>query len=255
MFRNALLRYFPLFVFLSLLLTGCTGGSPSGQQPITIAGASNLRFALDEISADFTRKTGIPAETVYASSGKLTAQIKAGAPYDVFLSADDRYPAALAAAGLTDGPARAYARGPLALWTTTSNIPLDPDSLQLARITKIAVPNPATAPYGRAAISFLKDRGLFDQLATKLVYGESVGQANQFVYTGAAEIGFSALATVSPGEKMLKFKVLEDHPPVLQSGVTLASSRQPEAAKAFLDYLLSPPAGQTLQKFGYFTAE
>ncbi len=253
--RSALLRYFAFLFPLILLVTGCTGDSPGGQRPITIAGASNLRFALDEISADFTRQTGIPTETVYASSGKLTAQIKAGAPYDVFLSADDRYPAALAAAGLTDGPARAYARGPLALWTATSNIPLDPDSLQLARITKIAIPNPATAPYGRAAINFLKKRGLYDQLNGKLVYGESVGQANQFVYSGAAEIGFSALASIQSGEKFLRFKVLEDQPPVLQSGVVLNTSTQPDAAVAFLNYLRSPSGQAIFQKFGYFTAE
>lgn len=240
---------------LSVLLLSCSSSTENEGPPLTIAGASNLRFALEEITKDFTAQTGTPTELIFASSGKLTAQITAGAPYDVFLSADEQYPAALRAQNLTLGQPKVYAFGPLAIWTTTSGIPLAPDSLLLDRVRKIAIPNPATAPYGQAAVSFLKNAGLYERLAHKLVFGESVGQANQFVYTGTAEVGLTAAATVTAGEKTLRFKLLQAHPPVRQSGVILSRSQQPGAAGAFLAYLLSPPAQQTLQKFGYFTAE
>lgn len=252
---QALHKGWLLLLCALLLFFGCSDQQAPKGPSLTIAGAANLRFALEELTNDFTATTGIPTEVVLASSGKLTAQIKAGAPYDIFLSADEQYPAALTAAGLTKGQPQVYALGPLALWTTTNDIPLDADSLMSARIVKIAIPNPTTAPYGKAAMAFLANRGLDSLVADKLVFGESVGQANQFVYSGAAELGFTAAATVTINEKKLKSIVLEDHPPVIQSSVVLSSSTQLAAATAFSKYLRSDPAQQTLQKFGYFAAE
>lgn len=244
-----------IFIFGVLVTTGCSDQPAKNNPSLRIAGAANLRFALEELAAGFTLAHGTPTEIILASSGKLTAQIKAGAPFDVFLSADERYPAALAAAGLTQGRPKIYARGPLAIWTTTSNIPLSPDSLTSHRISKVAIPNPATAPYGRAAMNFLQQEGLDGLLTDKLVLGESVGQANQFVYSRAAEIGITAAASVVTRQGSQEFRILKDFPPVVQSGVILSSSQLPEAADAFLNYVLSPKGQQTLEKFGYFTAE
>jgi len=240
---------------ITLLVFSSCGDIAREQHPLTIAGAANLRHALEEVTQQFTAQTGITTNITLASSGKLTAQIKAGAPYDVFLSADQQYPAELAAAGLTKGTPKTYAFGPLALWTTTSNIPLLADSLDLPRIKKIALPNPATAPYGRAAMAFLKQQGLDGILANKLVFGESVGQANQFVYSGVAEVGITALASVTVSDKWHKYALLADHPPVEQTGVIIKASSQREAADSFLEYLLSPAGQSILKKFGYFTAE
>ena len=255
MFRHPSRWSFTYFLPFALLLFSSCGQVTPDQQPLTIAGAANLRHALEEVTQQFTAQTGVSTNITLASSGKLTAQIKAGAPYDVFLSADQQYPAALAAAGLTQGAPKTYAFGPLALWTTTADIPLLADSLNLTRIKKIALPNPATAPYGRAAMAFLKQQGLDSLLANKLVFGESVGQANQFVYSGVAEVGITALASVTVSDKWHQFALLADHPPVKQTGVVIKASPQPEAAESFLEFLLSPAGQSILKKFGYFAAE
>lgn len=240
------------FSFILLLLfTSCGNNEP---RPLSIAGAANLRLALEELSKDFTARTGTPTQLIFASSGKLTAQIKAGAPYDVFLSADERYPADLAAAGLTVAEPITYAHGQLALWTTATNIPLNPDSLLLPRIRRIAIANPVTAPYGQAALDLLQQWGLDETLRDKLVYGESVGQTNQFVYSGSADIGISALSTVITGEQFLKYTSL-DGPLVQQAAVALSASPRQRESIAFMDYLQSLAAATILQKYGYLVPE
>lgn len=240
------------FSFILLLLfTSCGDNEP---RPLIIAGAANLRFALEELTSGYTAQTGIATETIFASSGKLTAQIKAGAPYDVFLSADERYPAELATAGLTVDEPIIYAYGQLAVWTTRADVPLHLDSLTGSRISRIAVANPVTAPYGRAVLELLRQRGLDKMLKDKLVFGESIGQVNQFVYSGSADVGMTALSTVITGERFSKYIVL-DGPLVQQAAVALSGSSRQRESMAFMEYLQSPAAASILQKYGYLVPE
>ncbi|MEM6770828.1 MAG: molybdate ABC transporter substrate-binding protein, partial [Bacteroidota bacterium] len=175
-----------LIILLSLVLYACNGSRSNeadGPPPLTIACASNLRSAVEEIAATFEAHTQVSTQVIYSSSGKLTAQITAGAPYDVFLSADPHYLEVLEKAGLTSSSPEVFAKAVLTIWSATNSISPLPDSLTSHRLRKIAVPNPATAPFGRSAMEYLKHRGLDSLLAEKLVFGESVSQTDQFVYS------------------------------------------------------------------------
>lgn len=238
-----------LSIILACLFVSC--GSDQSR-PLTVAAAASLRPALTELSAEFTETTGIPVSLIFSSSGKLTAQIKAGAPYDIFLSADESYPATLRTAGLTSGQPVTYARGPLVLFTTMEGVATDPDSLSSPRIKSVALANPSVAPYGRAAEKWLKRR-YGERIREKLVYGESVGQVNQFITTGTAEIGITALASVIMYPDYGVGTELNDAPPIPHAAVILARTGYPEEAGAFLDFLTTPGGKATLRKFGYLT--
>jgi molybdate transport system substrate-binding protein len=236
------------------------GCNKPGDRPLTIAAAANLQYVLDSLTTEFTAQTGIVVEVIFASSGKLTAQITAGAPYDLFLSADERYPAELAKIGLTAGAPLPYARGQLAIWTNRKEIPLHPDSLLSSSISHLAVANPATAPYGKAAMDYLQNRGYDAALNSKLVLGESIGQANQFVYSAAADVGITAYSTVLklPTGGSTRWVLLQgsDYPPVIQSGVVLKSNEnQEKAARRFLEFLQRENGQSILSKFGYLRSE
>ncbi len=244
-----------VFAVLAGLLS-CAG--PSGAPPLRIAAAANLRYALEEISTAFTQETGQPCELIYAASGKLTAQIVAGAPYDVFLSADARYPAELASQGLTQGPAQTYARGQLVLWTLSPTLPLDAAGLLDDEVQHVSLANPTTAPYGAAAVAYLQRAGLADTLRSKLVFGESVAQASQFVTSGAAEMGFTALSIVRELERTepVRWALLPaDTYPALQQQVVVLrrEGEMMQGAERFRDYLFSPIGRRILAEFGYLT--
>lgn len=241
-------NWLPCIVLACLALSCGSDKSTS----LTIAAASSLRPALIELSAGFTEANGTPVSLIFSSSGKLTAQIKAGAPYDVFLSADESYPASLSAVGLTTGQPAVYAHGPLVLFSATEGIPTAPDSLQSARIKSIALANPAVAPYGRAAAEWIQRR-YGDSIRKKLVYGESVGQVNQFITTKTVEIGFTAKPSLFTYEEYGIGTELNDAPPIPQAGIVLAGSEHAATARAFLAYLTSPAGSATLRKFGYLT--
>ena len=166
-------------------------------QPLRVAVAANAQFVMERVKAAFQKKTGTPMELIVSSSGKLTTQIQQGAPYDIFLSADMAYPQTLYKAGLTTSAPVVYAYGSLVLWTLT-DLPLTTDLRVLSdpAVRHIALANPATAPYGEAAVSFLKFRKRLDTVKPKIVYGESIAQVNQYVLTGAAEVGFTAKSVV-----------------------------------------------------------
>lgn len=233
-------------VFLLLLVAPSTCSETAA---LTIAGAAHLRAALTELTADFTRQTGIRTELVFASSGKLTAQIKAGAPYNVFLSADERYPRELTVAGLTTGNPIRYATGKLVLWTNRNDVPLHPDSLSSPTFGRIALPNPATAPYGRVARHYLEKRNLYGAIEAKLVFGQSITQSDRFVHTGAAEVGFSALAAVAGRVDTDRYREIPGVT-VLQEAVGIRPEGPGKDPAAFLRYLCSPAARAILRKYG-----
>ena len=232
--------------------------TPTKAPNLVIATAANMQFAMEELVEAFSKQTQLPCETVVGSSGKLTAQIQAGAPFDVFVSADLRYPERLHQAGLTQGPAKVYAYGQLVIWSLTPDIPPQLSHLPSPDIKHIAVANPQTAPYGQAAQEALQQTGLLDSVQHKLVFGESIAQTNQFIISGAAELGFTALSVVKSdaiqGQGEWQIIPKELYQPIAQGVVVLSQDEPTTAAQAFVSFLLSTEAKVILDKFGYLTA-
>jgi molybdate transport system substrate-binding protein len=215
-----------------------------------------MQFAMEEIIEGFTAETGISCHLVISSSGKLTAQITEGAPYDILVSADMKYPGQLHAAGFTLGPPVIYAYGKLVLWTTQPEIEPDVKVLGSHEIRYIALANPNTAPYGAAALEVLQHHNLDVALKEKLVFGESIGQVNQFISSGSAEIGFTALSVVSAPrfEGMGRWKALDTalYSPIEQGVVVIRKEDSTQQdALLFRDFLSSDQAKQILVKYGY----
>ncbi len=221
---------------------------------VTVAVAANVATAQEALTRRFTETTGIPVRTSVGSTGQLYAQILGGAPFQVFLSADQERPRLLEEGGrAVEGSRFTYAAGRMALYAP-GNAPLpDPPWSLLRRAgTRIAVADPKTAPYGTAARATLARLGLLDAVGDRLVVGENVGQTFRFVDSGAAEVGFVALSQVmerAPGT----YRVIPDslHPPLRQDAVLLRAGADSPQARAFLDYLRGPEAATILRRFGY----
>lgn len=240
-----------------LLILLLFGPMPLLAQPLRVAVAANAQFVVEQLKAAFQKKTGTPVELIVSSSGKLTTQIQQGAPYDVFLSADMEYPQTLHKAGLTTAAPVVYAHGSLVLWTL-GDLPLTADLKILSNPTvrHIAIANPATAPYGKAAVSFLTHiKRLTPPVKAKIVYGESIAQVNQYVLTGAAEIGFTAKSVVLDPILTKRGHWIDlpttGYSPIAQGVVVLKRTGQPKAARQFVQFLRSPDARRILQQFGY----
>jgi len=245
-------KYFIASMFLYLLPISAMAGQ------ITVAAAANVQFTLDELKSEFTKETGIDVKTVIGSSGKLTSQIENGAPFDVFMSADMDYPKRLSADGMTlEGP-KIYAYGYLVLWTFKDlDLSKGVAGLSDTSIRKIAIASPRAAPYGRQAINAMKYNHLYPGIVSKLVYGESISQANQFITTGAVDIGFTAKSVVLAPHMKDKGKWIEVDPriyePIAQGVIVLkyAEQNHSKEARAFYDFLFSAPAQEILKKYGY----
>lgn len=228
-------------------------------QDLSVAAAANVRFALEEIEKAFEAKTKLRVEINYSSSGKLSSQITQGAPFDVFVSADEEYPQALQKAGMTANVPKVYALGSLVLWTAQTGLELKPDGRILlnAKVKKIAVANPKTAPYGRAAVEWLKKKGLYARIESKLVYGESIAQTTQYIMAGACEVGLTAKALVLSNEMRNKGTWIEidskQHEPIRQAAVitTYGQKQHPVASRKFFDFLFSPEAKKIWKQYGY----
>ncbi|MEM1214096.1 MAG: molybdate ABC transporter substrate-binding protein [Bacteroidota bacterium] len=235
-------------------LSACT--SPQQPRPLLIATAANLQYAMRDLTAAFTAESGIACELILGSSGKLTAQIRAGAPYHVFLAADEQYAEAIFRAGLAAEPPETFAYGQLIWWSVTQAIPEDLTVLATDAVPHIAIAQPRTAPFGVAAVEALQYLKLYEALEPKLVYGESVAQANQFVTTGAATYGLTALSTTRiPAYQETGQWVAVDtqaYQPIEQSVVTLTADEllRPQAV-AFQRFLFSAPARAILRAHAY----
>ena len=225
---------------------------------ITVAAAANVQFTLDELKSEFTRETGIAVKTVIGSSGKLAAQAENGAPFDVFLSADMKYPAALYKEGFSLRSPKVYAYGVLVLWTMRDmDLSKGIGVLSDQEVRKIALADPKLAPYGREAVNALKFYKLYDPLQKEIVLGESIAQANQFISTGAADIGFTAKSVVLAPNMKDKGKWIEvdtqSYKPIAQGVIVLkyGDDNHSKEAHEFYDFLFSSPAQEIFKKYGY----
>lgn len=242
----------------SLLLIGVFSTALSAQD-LSVAAAANVRFALEEIEKAFEAKTKLKVDINYSSSGKLSTQITQGAPFDVFVSADEEYPQALQKAGMAANVPKMYAQGTLVLWTTQTSLTLKSDGKILLNsgVKKIAVANPKTAPYGRAAVEWLKKKGLYASIENKLVYGESIAQTTQYILAGACEIGLTAKSLVLAEEMRGKGKWIEidpkQHEPIRQAAVitTHGQKQHPVVSRKFFDFLFSAEAKKIWRRYGY----
>lgn len=226
---------------------------------LTVAAAANFVFALEDLQTAFKKAAPDVTLTVSTgSSGGLAVQIKHGAPYDVFLSADLDYPRALIAANAAVADSlRIFAIGRLVLWTTTSRVELSSiaGAVSSPAVTNLAIANVETAPYGRAAHEVLTHLDLWDVLQSKIVLGENVSQTAQYVETGNAQIGFVALSLLlSPQlkERGRWIEVPADwYAPLEHGAVITAHGAGNPAAKQFIAFLESQIAQEALQRFGY----
>ena len=242
------------------LMVILAGSSLLAQTTLTVAAAANLGPALREIAANFERRSGTHVELVYGSSGNLATQIENGAPFDVFLSADVDYPRNLETKGAAaPGSLAVYATGKLVLWVTNaSGIDagrLQPQMLLLDSVHKIAIANPQHAPYGKAAVEFLRKAGLYDRVAGKFVLGEDVAQTAEFVRSDNADVGLIPLSlALAPAMKERgKYReVAADlYTPIRQAGVILKNAKNPSAAAKFLAYIRSAEAQTVLARYGF----
>jgi molybdate transport system substrate-binding protein len=227
--------------------------------PLAVAAAADLQSALPPIAAEFERETGHHATLTFGSSGNFYTQIQNGAPFDVFFSADIDYPRRLEAAGLAEpGSLYEYATGRLVLWVRTDSALDVRRGLALladASVHRIAVANPAHAPYGRAAVAALQHAGLYEITRTKLVLGENISQAAQFAQSGTAEAGIIALSlALAPGMKAVgRYEEIAagSYPPIAQGAVVIRASKQKALARQLVDYLKTPAAKSQLESFGF----
>ncbi|NNE03361.1 MAG: molybdate ABC transporter substrate-binding protein [Eudoraea sp.] len=249
-----------IFSLVCVMLLGGCRTQKEETKIVRVATAANMQFAMEQLTTAFTKNTGISCEVVVSSSGKLYAQIREGAPYDLFVSADLKYPNELHKKKLTRSAPKVYAYGQLVLWTMNDTLQLSLDQLTLNQIRHIAIANPKTAPYGRAAIEVLKRHTLVASVSEKLVYGESIAQTNQFITSGAAEIGFTSKSVVVSNEMKGKGKWVvinnNDYSPIKQ-GVVLLNNRKIKnpVAQKFYDFLFTEEGKNILQNFGYSVYE
>ena len=246
------MKYIKLFVLVALL---CFSGRVIGQS-IKVAAAANLQSVIKALGEDFRQKTGVTVEPIIGASGNLTAQVKNGAPFDVFLSADMTFPQTLAKDGFSTGEPVVYARGSLVICSNQDIGFVNWERVLLTeRIKKIAIANPAIAPYGKAAQEVLKLKGIWDNVQPKLVTGESISQVNTYIVTGVADVGFTTQALVKgPNSKTkLYWQVIDpkSYAPIEQGMVLLKHAEGNGDAKKFYDYMLSAAAKKIMEEFGY----
>jgi molybdate transport system substrate-binding protein len=232
----------------------------SGQsRELRIAAAADLKFAMDELVARSAKQSSVKINVTYGSSGNFFSQIQNGAPFDLFFSADIEYPRKLEAAGLAEpGTLYEYAVGRIVIWMPAkANIDLAKlgwKALLLDEIQKIAIANPEHAPYGRAAVAALQEAGIYEKVRGKLVHGENISQAAQFVQSGNAQAGIVAfsLATSPAMKDGKRWEIPADaYPPIAQGSVILKGARDKEAASAFMTFVKSDIGQKTLERYGF----
>ena len=226
----------------------------------TVAAASDLKFAIEEVAARFDSETGQKLRLVFGSSGNFKTQILQGAPFHVFMSADENFVFELADAGKTEGRGRAYAIGRIGIMVPPGS-PLKPDgelkdlaaALKDGRLQKFAIANPDHAPYGTRAKEALQHAGLWHTIQSKLVLGENISQTAQFATSGSTQGGIIALSlALAPAvAKTGSFQLIPEawHKPLKQRMVLVKGA--PPAAAAFYDYISTPAAQAIMLRYGF----
>lgn len=253
------LKYLPgLAVMMLLIVVFLQACRTEREKSITAAVAANVQFAIDTLAALYEDETGMKVNIILGSSGKLTAQILQGAPYDVFLSADMKYPMEIYNRHMAVHIPKTYAYGSLVLWSLSEHISSDSDLVKNEGIRKIALANPKTAPFGVATVQFLENSGLYDAVKDKLVFGESISQVNQFVTTQTADAGFTSKSVLLSRQIKNSGTWIEidtgKYSPIKQ-GIVLIKRKHLESGEAekFYDFLLSEKAKRIFSDFGYRT--
>lgn len=243
-----------------LLLLAAPATARGGDTILTVAAAANLKAAAQELSRAFeAERPGVQVALTFGASGTFLAQLQNGAPFDVFLSADREYPDKVVAEGLgAASDERVYAVGKLVIWVPRSST-LEVEKRGLSALAdpavkRIAMANPAVAPFGRAAEAALRAAGILDAVKDRLVLGTSVAQAAQFATTGAADAALLPLSlTFDPGLAAGRAVPVPGalHPRIEQSGIVLSRARDPALARAFLAFLTGEKGRAILVRYGY----
>lgn len=224
---------------------------------VQVAVAANFTAPMQKIAAEFARDTGHKALLAFGATGKFYAQIKNGAPFQVFLAADDQTPAKLEAEGhAVPGSRFTYAIGALVLWSAQPDVVDDQGAvLKKGEFKHLAIANPKTATYGAAAVKVLTKLGLLESIQSRFVTGENITQTYQFIETENAELGFVALSQVMIDGKLTSGSAwivpANLHEPIRQDAVMLASGKDQPAAKALLEYLKGAKAAAIIKSYGY----
>ena len=245
----------PIFFLLTcILLAACTGQSSTPSTPPTLhlAVSANFKACAEELATAFTAQTAIPTQISSASSGKLSTQIRQGAPYHIFLSADTTYPAQLHRDKLAQAP-QIYAYGRLILWAPQAHtLPQGIAALHKAGTGKIAIANPETAPYGHAAMQVLQATGRMADFQSRLVIGESIAQVNQYIESAHVDFGLTAYSAVATRQTIGIWTLIEpQHYTPIAQGATILNHADPthlQPAQSFIQYLLSPSATPILTR-------
>ncbi len=254
-----------LLIWFILLATGCAASSetlldapaatgPASPAPLTVAAAADLQNAFTEIAALFEQSTGHPVTLVFGSTGQLAQQIENGAPFDLFAAANISFVEALRDQELVIPDSVAlYAEGRIVLASNRqAGVELSTlDELLDPSIRQVAIANPEHAPYGTAAMEALISAGLWEALQPKLIYGENVRQALQFIQTGDAQAGIVALSIADAPEIDWTLIDASLHRPLRQALAVVATSAQPEVAQAFADYINGDEGRPIMQRYGF----
>jgi molybdate transport system substrate-binding protein len=246
-------------LLIVLVVFQSADGLSAASEELTIAAASDLNFAIKELVAEFEKQTGHHVKLSLGSSGNFYSQIQNGAPFDLYFSADIGYPKKLEDAGLTvPGSLYRYAVGRIVVWTgheSRIDVAKGFDSLRAPTVKKIAIANPKHAPYGRAAVAAMEHFKLYDQVKDKLVLGENISQAAQFIDSGSCEIGIIALSlALAPTMKArgTYWEIPADaHPPLEQGAVILKSSTHQDAAKRFVEFMKGSQGQEIMKRYGF----
>ncbi|KMP10481.1 hypothetical protein UZ36_07470 [Candidatus Nitromaritima sp. SCGC AAA799-C22] len=254
---------FAVLLFLLLFWPVNLQAAPAG---ILVAAASSMKFVFEEMAEKFHRQhPGTSVKISFGSSGNFFSQIKHGAPYDIFFSADMNYPTQLAREGHGQAghPAVTYAVGRIVLWTpsgTDLDVQKEKSKILLnPKVHKIAIANPAHAPYGKAAVEWMTRAKIYSQIKSRLVLGENISQAAQFVHSQAAQAGIIALSlALDPKMKAAGnyWEILQDqYSPIEQGFLILKNAARAGAARSFADFVTGPEGSRILKKYGFALPE
>lgn len=249
--------FFNKFIRLLMVTALLTVSVTSQADTTLVAVAANFTKPMTDIATAFEKTTGHSAKLSFGSSGKFVSQIENGAPFEVFLAADDKNPTKLEQSGLAVVNSHfTYAIGKLVLWSANANLVDDQgDILSKGGFKHIAFADPKLAPYGVAAMEVLKNKGLLDKLQPLFVQGENISQTYQFISTANAELGFVALSQVMENGKVTSgsaWQIPENlYTPIRQDVVLLKKGEDNPAASALLQFLKSPEATAIISKYGY----